>query len=234
MNAAASRGEEICRDVPRLLSAFRSHAMLFAKLPHEQRRRDEAGMRVLWLPVLMLCAAVAGANDNPLERIAYTDPESGFAFPEMIASYQYVQSVDLGPRMGKGIHYVEIAGAKASVYVYDKEFSNLEDGLDDPRLRVELNEIDAGLAAMVRNGDYQRTLRVDVRPFSKGWRQLSHEIQLPDGQMLQSYSFMRVQNGYFVKIRVTAGSEGSLTRVPSFLLGVSRVVGMLGWPTPNR
>jgi hypothetical protein len=204
------------------------------KLPLEQRRRDDAGMRVLLLSVLMLCATVAGANDNPLERIAYTDPASGFAFPEMIAAYQYVQAVDLGPRMGKGIHYVEIAGAKASVYVYDKEFGNLADGLDDPRLRVELNEIDAGLSAMVRNGDYQRTLRVDVQPFSKGWRQLSHEIQLPDGQMLRSYSFMRVQNGHFVKIRVTSGSESSVARIPSFLLGVSRVVGMLGGPTRSR
>ncbi|HEY5810494.1 MAG TPA: hypothetical protein VIT67_21175 [Povalibacter sp.] len=51
---------------------------------------------------------------------------------------------------------------------------------------------------------------------------------MPDRAMLHSYSFIRGQNGRFVKIRITTPSDGAYARLPTFLIGVSRSIGMLG------
>ena len=98
----------------------------------------------------------------------------------------------------------------------------------DLRLRHELSSIDDGLAEMVRRGEYVATERVDLAQMSKAWLQVSHDIQLPGGEAIKSYSFMRVQNGHFVKLRISGPSEGAKARLPVFLVGVSRAIGLLG------
>jgi hypothetical protein len=183
------------------------------------------------LAMLLLSAGPLSAEERPHDRIVYEDPASGFGFPQMIAAYELVKTDELGRQLGTAIHYTETVDSKASIYVYNKGFSNLATGTGDLRLRHELSSIDAGLMELVRRGEYLSVERVDLGPaMSKAWLQVSHDIKLPGGKMLKSYSFMRVQNGYFVKLRISGPAEsgGIQARLPLFLLGVSRSIGLLG------
>jgi hypothetical protein len=188
-------------------------------------------VRVLLLALLLLNTVAIAAEESPHDRIVYEDPASGFRFPQMIAAYELVKTDDLGRQLGTAIHYVEMAGTKASIYVYNKGFTNLANGTGDMRLRHELSSIDDGMAELIRRGEYTSVERVDLGPaMSKAWLQVSHDIRLPGGKTLKSYSFMRVQNGYFVKLRISGPAESgsSQARLPAFLLGVSRAIGLLG------
>jgi len=186
-------------------------------------------MRALFLTILLVAAAPAWAEESAHDRIVYQDPASGFQFPQMIAKYELVKTDDYGRQLGSAIHYVETDESKASIYVYNKGFGNLANGTNDMRLRHELSSIDDALAELVRRGEYSSVERVDLGPsMSKAWLQVSHDIKLPGGKMLKSYSFMRVQNGYFVKLRISGPPEGSQARLPMFLLGASRAIGLLG------
>lgn len=186
-------------------------------------------MRALLLALVLLSAAASGAEELPHDRVVYEDAASGFRFPQMIAAYELVKTDDYGQHLGTAIQYVETAGAMATIYVYNKGFANLADGTSDLRLRHEISSIDDGLAELVRRGEYVSIERVDLGPpMSKAWLQSSHDIRLPGGKTLKSYSFMRVQNGYFVKLRISDPAEGSRARLPAFLVGVSRAIGLLG------
>ena len=185
-------------------------------------------MRVFLLALVLLSAAASAAEELPHDRIVYQDPASGFRFPQMIAAYELVKTDDFGRQLGTAVHYLETTGAKASIYVYNKGFANLANGTDDLRLRHELSSIDDQLAELVHRGEYVATERVDLAQMSKAWLQVSHDVQLPGGQALKSYSFMRVQNGYFVKLRISGPAESTQARVPTFLVGVSRAIGLLG------
>jgi hypothetical protein len=186
-------------------------------------------VRILLLAMALLSAAPIPAEERPHDRIVYEEPASGFRFPQMIAAYELVDTDDYGRQLGTAIHYAETADSKASIYVYNKGFGNLANGTGDLRLRHELSAIDDSLAELVRRGEYVSVERVDIGPaLSKAWLQVSHDIRLPGGKTLQSYSFMRVQNGHFVKLRISGPPEGSQGRLPGFLLGVSRAIGLLG------
>jgi hypothetical protein len=186
-------------------------------------------VRVLFLVLLLLTTAAIAGEEAPHDRIVFEDPASGFRFPQMIAKYELIKTDDFGRQLGTAIHYAETEDSKASVYVYNKGFGNLANGTGDMRLRHELSSIDDGLAELVRRGEYLSVERVDLGPsMSKAWLQVSHDIKLPGGKTLKSYSFMRVQNGYFVKLRISGPPEGSQARLPGFLLAVSRAIGLLG------
>lgn len=186
-------------------------------------------MRALFVALLLLTTAAIASEPAPHDRIVYVDPASGFRFPQMIAQYELVKTDELGRQLGTAIQYSESADSRASIYVYNKGFGNLANGTGDMRLRHELSSIDDGLAELVRRGEYLSVERVDIGPaMSKAWLQVSHDIKLPGGKLLKSYSFMRVQNGYFVKLRISGPPEGSQARLPAFLLGVSRSIGLLG------
>lgn len=188
-------------------------------------------VRALLLALVLLNTAAIAADERLDERIVYEDPASGFRFPQMIAKYELVKTDDLGRQLGSAIHYVETAGTQASIFVYNKGFGNLANGTGDLRLRHELSSIDDGLAELVRRGEYTSVERVDLGPaMSKAWLQVSHDIRLPGGRALKSYAFMRVQNGYFVKVRISGPAESgsSQAQLPGFLLGVSRAIGLLG------
>ena len=192
-------------------------------------KHREQTVRVLFLTLVLLNTAAIAAEERLHDRIVYEDPASGFQFPQMIAAYELVDTDDYGRQLGSAIHYAETEESKATVYVYNKGFGNLANGTADLRLRHELSSIDDALAEMVRRGEYVSVERVDIGPaMSKAWLQVSHDIKLPGGKMLKSYSFMRVQNGYFVKLRISGPPEGSRARLPGFLLGVSRAIGLLG------
>jgi hypothetical protein len=81
---------------------------------------------------------------------------------------------------------------------------------------------------MAKQGGYRSAARNESLPqLSKAWLQANHELVDARGARLQTYSFIRGQSRKFVKIRVTASSQGTYARLPMFLLGVSRAIGMM-------
>jgi hypothetical protein len=64
---------------------------------------------------------------------------------------------------------------------------------------------------------------------SPGRVRVRHDIKLPGGKTLKSYSFMRVQNGYFVKLRISGPPEGSQARLPGIFVGGVAGDWVTGW-----
>jgi hypothetical protein len=169
------------------------------------------------------------ADVSPFDEIVHEDPFAEFRFPRMIGPYTF-QGVRKYPRVGLGysVHYVEMTGAKATIIVYDLDQSGIQDGTTDARVKEEFENIDSSIMGVVQQGGYRSASRNDDLPMlSKAWLQMNHEIVENNGRQVHSYSFIRAQAGHFVKIRISTASEGSYARLPVFLIGVSRAIGML-------
>jgi hypothetical protein len=173
-------------------------------------------------------ATIAAAPPSP-EQVMHSDPFTGFEFPRRIGSYTFQNQVRYNRvSAGYGVNYVENAGARATIIVYDMNFTDIQDGLTDPRVLEEFRKIQEGLDGMIPQGAYRSVSRNDSMPtLSKAWLQVNHDLVDRNGVRLQTYSFIRGQNRKFVKIRVTTPSQASYSRLPSFLLGVSRAIGMM-------
>ena len=171
----------------------------------------------------------------PREQIAFEDPFTGFKFPSQIGAYKFAgHATYQRVQLGYGINYVDNTGAKVSIAIYDMNFTDIQNGIADPRVLEEFQLIEAGIAGMAKQGAYRSVARNESLPqLSKAWLQVNHELVDARGARVQTYSFMRGQSRKFVKIRVTTGSQGTYARLPLFLLGVSRAVGMLGERPPN-
>jgi len=178
---------------------------------------------------LVLTTNAMAADSSPFEQIAHADPFTGFKFPRMIGAYAFQGTAPYERvHLGYGVHYIEVAGAKASISIYDMNLSDIKDGTSDLRVIEEFDKMSSGITAMVEQGVYRSARRIDGPQLSKAWLQVDHEIELANGVRIQSYSFIRGQSGRFVKIRVSTPSKGSYARLPIFLLGVSRSIGLLG------
>jgi hypothetical protein len=177
---------------------------------------------------------VLGVNAHAAERsasgqIVHDDPFTGFRFPKTIAGYVFQNNIQY-PRvaLGYGLNYAERAGAIATIMIYDLNTSGIPDGTTDAGVRQQYEEIDASMAAIAQQGGYRAARRVEgVPPLSKAWLQANHELVRPDGRTAFSYTFIRAQNGKYIKIRITAPTPASYARLPLFLLGVSRAIGMM-------
>ncbi len=178
------------------------------------------------LALLML--SMHGAVLSAADPIVHDDPFTGFKFPRTIASYTFQNQVQY-PRvgLGYGLNYVERGGATATIVVYDLNMSGIVDGTASAEVVAQFKEIEPSVAAMAKQGGYREVRRIEAQPLSKAWLQVNHELVRPDGRAVFSYSFIRAQNGKYVKIRVTAPAPASYARLPLFLLGVSRAMGMM-------
>jgi hypothetical protein len=178
------------------------------------------------LALLML--SMHGAVLSAADPIVHDDPFTGFKFPRTIASYTFQNQVQY-PRvgLGYGLNYVERGGATATIVVYDLNMSGIVDGTASAEVVAQFKEIEPSVAAMAKQGGYREVRRIEAQPLSKAWLQVNHELVRPDGRAVFSYSFIRAQNGKYVKIRVTAASSASYARLPLFLLGVTRAIGMM-------
>jgi hypothetical protein len=178
----------------------------------------------------MAMPGVASAVEPlPREQIAFEDPFTGFRFPAAIGAYKFAGQAQF-PRvqLGYGVNYVDNTGAKVSIAIYDMNFTDIQDGTTDPRVLDEFRQIEAGIAGMAKQGGFRSAARNESLPaLSKAWLQVNHELVDGRGARVQTYSFIRGQSRKFVKIRVTTASQGTYARLPTFLLGVSRAIGML-------
>lgn len=185
-------------------------------------------LRLILAAIFSLVAMLPCGAQAPLAEVAYEDVFTGFRFPKLLGSFQFqnriqYEHVDLG----YGVNYVERTGATATIAVYDLNLRGIANGTDDERVREELTKMNEAIAIVARQGGYSSVAPVESPRLSKAWLQLSHELVRPDGRKAYAYSFIRAQGGRFVKIRVTTSSAGTFQRLPVFLLGVSRAIGML-------
>jgi hypothetical protein len=182
---------------------------------------------------MLACLTMSGPalslEPLPREQVAFEDPFTGFKFPKEIGAYKFAgHATYQRVQLGYGINYVDNTGAKVSIAIYDMNFTDIQDGIADPRVLTEFELIEAGIAGMAKQGGYRSAARNESLPqLSKAWLQVNHELVDARGTRLQTYSFIRGQSRKFVKIRVTTGSQGTYARLPLFLLGVSRAVGMM-------
>jgi len=176
-----------------------------------------------------LCYVAHGAKVDP-GAVAYEDPFTGFKFPQLLGSFKFQRQGQLERvQLGYGVTYVEPTGATATIIVYDMNLSGIQDGTTDARVQEEFATIDRAIGAFARQGGYRSATRIDnVQQLSKAWLQANHELIRADGRRALSYSFIRGQNGRFVKIRITTPSQATYARLPVFLLSVSRAIRMLG------
>jgi hypothetical protein len=187
-------------------------------------------MRIVLSLLLMLSMSAHAAGGSSANQIVHDDPFTGFKFPKTLAGYTFQNKVQY-PRvgLGYGVNYVDRAGTTATIIVYDLNVSGIPTGTADAGVLQQFEEIDASIAALARQGGYQAVERIaGLQPLSKAWLQANHELVRADGRRAFSYSFIRAQNGRYVKIRVTAPSNAAYSRLPMFLLDVSRAIGMLG------
>lgn len=216
--------------------SFTPAARVFARLGRVKSRPTTIAIAafctLVWLAISGLASAV---EPLPREQVAFEDPFTGFKFPKQIGAYKFAGQAQF-PRvqLGYGVNYVDNTGAAVSIAIYDMNFTDIADGTSDLRVLEEFQQIDAGIAAMVKQGGYRSAARNESLPqLSKAWLQVNHELVDGRGARLQTYSFIRGQSRKFVKIRVTTASQGAYARLPPFLLGISRAIGMLNEKPAN-
>jgi hypothetical protein len=179
--------------------------------------------------VLAVLVPVEAAEVSPYDEVAFQDPQTGFRFMQMMATYRFQRKLDYGsPQLGWGVAYVENTGATATITVYDLGQQGIPDGINDSRVREEFRTIDESIMRLVQKGEYKSAKRIArLQPLNKDWLQDNHEILLPGGKTVNSYSFIRGRNGKFVKVRVTGAPEGTYARLPPFMIGVGHAIGTM-------
>ena len=188
-------------------------------------------MRLAVLLLLLIGSAAHAAGSA--DEIVHDDPFAGFRFSRVISGYTFQNKVQY-PRvgLGYGLNYADRMGTAVTIVVYDLNETGIPDGITGPGVLKQFEETDASIAQMARQNGYRAVDRVaNVAPLSKAWLQANHELVRPDGRRAFSYSFLRAQNGKYIKVRVTAQTNAVYTRLPLFLLGVSRAIGMMSGET---
>jgi hypothetical protein len=187
-------------------------------------------IRFTWpiFTALILLASAGDAAAAPAAEIAFEDVFSGFRFPQLLGSFSFQNRVEYAyVDLGYGMNYVDRTGATATIVVYTLNQQGIANGTEDARVLEEFGKLDAQIAAFARQSRFASMSRIDTPRLSKAWLQATHDLMRQDGRGARVYSFIRGQNGRFVKIRITSPSEATLARLPGFLLGVSRAIGML-------
>lgn len=184
---------------------------------------------LLFAFILAALAPVQAAEVSPYDEIAFQDPGTGFRFMKMVATYRFQQKLEHASReAGYTIAYIENTGATADITVYDLGQQNIPDGITDSRVLAEFSKLDENVQRMVMKGQYKTASRIDdLEPLSKDWLQVNHNILMPGGKVMHSYSFLCGQNGKFIKIRIMGPPEGTYARVRPFLIGTMYAVGLM-------
>ena len=178
---------------------------------------------------VLLCLLAWLVPAQAVERLAHEDPFANFRFPQHLGGYNFQNHVTY-PRvgLGYGLNYVDRAGGTATIAIYDLNLTGIANGTTDARVIAEFNALSEAIATVAQQGGYRTINQLSTLPsLSKAWLQVNHELIRPDGRRAYAFSFIRAENGKFVKIRISASSLASYERLPIFLLDVSRAIGLL-------
>lgn len=115
-----------------------------------------------------------------------------------------------GQGLGASLRYEGPTG-HADLFVYDAGQLGLRSGVDDPRTRDALADTVREVLASKRPGGYDHVQvhgTGEVRIGGVPWLQATMTI-VRQGVMLDSFTYLRAEHGYFVKFRVSVASPST-------------------------
>src|SRR3989338_1100981 len=108
-------------------------------------------MRILLNFLLLLLASALACGRDPL-----VDRELGVAFPESIASLTFEGKQQYNdPKLGYSLRYQNEDLVKADIYVYDKGYTDIKEGVSSKRVQEEFAEVINVFPDMERTGKYR-------------------------------------------------------------------------------
>jgi hypothetical protein len=147
------------------------------------------------------------------EKIVYTDSETGFSFPESIGNFKYCKIIEYeDPKFGYSLFYRDENSVLATIYIYDLDFSMIQDGTDHFPTIFTFEQAINDLESAEPLGLYKTISHsLGDSNISPLFLQTSFDIVSNDGQELKSYIFLRGQRNKFIKVRVTASKLNDLS-----------------------
>ncbi len=162
-----------------------------------------------------LVAAVLPAQAQPV-RSAISPAVSvaeieGFPFPKTLGNFTRQSKVDYKtPGLGFSVTYLAPSGAWADIYVYDKQLK-LPTGPALPQAKRELDIAISDVGSALKSGAYQNAELLDSS--TSGSFAMAYMKITQRGTERDSYIFVPLHEGMFVKIRVTADPGAGARRM---------------------
>jgi hypothetical protein len=186
------------------------------------------GLRRLSLCALLLAALTAPASaeptSGPLPSEARTIAIGSYVFPRTVGDMSRTSKTDYNSEgLGFSVRYRREDDTWADIYIYDGN-RNLRSGSALAHARSELVSALEAINESVSKGSYESADvldRSEAGAFAK-----AHLIVVRAGTRRDSYVFITVHKGNFVKIRLTSGDRRNADAIASrFLKEYSRVLG---------
>lgn len=162
---------------------------------------------------LALLSTPSGAVHRDAIQAAEADlVVAGLSFPQNIGKFVRGNTRDFesdNPGLGSSVAYHR-PGVTTTVYVYDRQLTNIPDGPRSNPVRTELDSALEEIAELVRRGNYQSWKPRQTGEFrsaspGSGFRFAVLTIRR-DGRVTDSYVFVTALAGKFVKVRITAAA----------------------------
>lgn len=177
--------------------------------------------KILILNILfMFCGSVSADT-------AYVDKNTGFLFPTLIAEFVYDNKREYGdPGLGYGLNYWYKKEVLATIIVYNLGIKDIQDGTNGSQVLSQYNQAKSEIVRSVEAGHYELVTQLqDLRIFSDAFLTVSYSIIGKDNSNKRSHLFVRGQEGYFIKVRVTANnSETNDKKVAKFLEELLKII----------
>ena len=186
------------------------------------------GLRRLSLWMLLLAAlatpALAEPTSSALPPAAKTIAIGSYVFPRIVGDMSRISKTDYNSDgLGFSVRYRREDDTWADIYIYDGN-RNLRSGSALAHARSELVSALEAIDESVSKGSYESADvldRSEAGAFAK-----AHLIVVRAGTRRDSYVFITVHKGNFVKIRLTSGDRRNADAIASrFLKEYSRVLG---------
>jgi hypothetical protein len=168
----------------------------------------------------LLAAAVLPAQAQPVRSaispaISVAEIE-GFPFPKTLGNFTRQSKVDYKtPGLGFSVTYLASGGAWADIYVYNKQLK-LPTGPALPQAKRELDIAISDVGSALKSGAYQDAKLLDSS--TSGSFAMAHMKITQRGVERDSYIFVTLHEGMFVKIRVTADPSAGARRMAQDLV----------------
>jgi|WetSurMetagenome_2_1015567.scaffolds.fasta_scaffold09228_4 hypothetical protein len=145
---------------------------------------------------------------------AFKDDSSGVIFPEQLGKLQFYNRHEFPSKeYGYSLRYSDHK-LKADIFIYDKGFADLEEGINSNKVSEEFEEIVNVFLEMEKRGVYS-----DVKQLAKETKSIgSHQFLWAKYQYYQhkstdypglrtSETYLTVKSGMFIKVRITLPTE---------------------------
>lgn len=171
-------------------------------------------MRILLNFLLLLLASALACGRDPL-----VDRELGVAFPESIASLTFEGKQQYnGPKLGYSLRYQNEDLVKADIYVYDKGYTDIKEGVSSKRVQEEFAEVINVFPDMERTGKYRgvKELAKQTKSYGEQRREYlwaRYEYQQAPGEGVLYYGdriseiYITAARGKFIKVRITVKKD---------------------------